>query len=129
MHSRGCRRHWRAWGHRVPEREDVLDEGNMTRGVDTSRLDVVATVSAVVAGVAEEDARHGARAEFVRGRWREVGVAEATEDAELIVEGWGAKEELVWRHGSSGAARAPVDDIRRRVQGLRPKRRGSCTLN
>jgi hypothetical protein len=101
----------------------------VARGVDAARGDVVAAIATMVVGVAEEDARHGARAEFVRGRWCEVGVAEAAEDAELVVEGWGAEEELVWRHGSSGAARAPVDDVRRRVQGLRPKRRGSCTLD
>jgi len=129
VHSRGCRRHWRAWGRRVPEREDVLDEGNMTRGVDTSRLDVIATVSAVVAGVAEEDARHGARTELVRRRWHDVGVAEAAEDTKLVVQRWCTEEELVWRHDTRGAARTPVDEVCRRVQGLRPKRTGSCTVN
>lgn len=105
----------------MPKREVSLDESDVSGGVDAARCDVVASVSSMVAGVAEEHARHGAWTELVgRGRG-DVGVAEAAEHAKLVVAWRCAEEEVVRCQGTGCSTWAPVEEVRRRVQGLCPE--------
>jgi hypothetical protein len=69
----------------------------------------------VISGIAEEDACHRARAELVRRGGGDVGVAEAPEDAKLVIARWRAKEQFMRRRHSCAAAWSTIDEVGGRV--------------
>jgi hypothetical protein len=124
------RRRPRCWRWTAfPEREAAFVKDDVPRRDDASCDQIEAPIAPVVRRIAEEDASCGAWTELVRRRGTEVGVAEASENAKLIVSWRCAQEEVMGRQVAGGATGATVQQERRRVQGLRPVRRRSCTLN
>ena len=71
---------------------------------------VVAAVALGVGRVTQEDARKRARSELMRGGRGDAGIAEAPEDAKIVI-GWGAPEkQVVWCKVATDAARPNVDE-------------------
>ena len=71
---------------------------------------VVAAVALGVGRVTQEDARKRARSELMRGGRGDAGIAEAPEDAKIVI-GWGAPEkQVVWCKVAADAARPNVDE-------------------
>ena len=71
---------------------------------------VVAVVALGVGRVAQEDARGRVRSKFMRGGRGDARIAEAPEDAKIVI-GWGAPEkQVVWCKVAADAARPNVDE-------------------
>ena len=85
----------------------------MTGCDDAARGDVQAAVATMIRWVAKEDACRRACAELVRRRGAEVGEAEATKHAQLVVAWRGAEEQFMRRQGIGGAARPAIQQVRR----------------
>jgi hypothetical protein len=113
--------------HRA-EREGMLHERDVPRRVDAAAGHVVAPVAAMIGRVPEKHAGHGTRAELVCGRRGDVGVAETTEDAKLVVAGRYAEEQVVRRDRARGATGSAVDEEGCRIQCLCPERQWCCTV-
>ena len=71
--------------------------------------------------IAQEHARDGAWVELVGGGGRLIGITHATEDTEMVVGGWRAEEKLMWSDSTSSLAWAPIKEIGRSGEGLRPE--------
>jgi hypothetical protein len=125
--GRRCRRGTARRG--TPEREDRLDEGDMSRRVHAPGLNVVAPITTMVTRVAEEHTRHGARTKLVWCRRSDVGVAKTAEYAELVVVRRRAEEKFMRRRDARGATRSAIDDVRGRVQRFGPEGVRCCTVN
>lgn len=85
-------------------------------------------VATVIGGVSEEDAGHGPWTELVRRGRRQVGVAQGAKDSKLAVVRIDAEKKLVWGGRASCTTWTPVDEERRRGEGLCPELWRSCTM-
>ena len=63
-----------------------------------------------IGGIAEKDAGHIPRCELMRSSGSDAGVAQATEDAELNIGGWCAKQEVMRCKIPVSATRTNVDE-------------------
>lgn len=113
----------------VAEREDVFVEDDVTRGDDASGGGVEAAVATVISRVPDEHARRRSGGEFVRRCRDQVGEAPAPEHLELVIRRWNTEEEGVGGGGAGCMARAPINQVHCRGQGLRLERQGSCTVD
>jgi hypothetical protein len=72
----------------------------------------------VIGRIPEENAGNGAGREFVLGRGRGVGIAQAAKDPEMIVVWRDTEKEFMWCAGRARAARPPVEKVGGSGQGF-----------
>lgn len=109
----------------LSKREDLFIKDNMSRGDNTVRCDVVATVATMIRGVVDEDTECGAVVELVVRGGCEVGEAATPEHTKLVVGRVNAEEESKRCCGAGGAACSAVEEVCRCGQCLCPERQGS----
>ena len=75
-----------------------------------TRWEIGSAVAFGVGWVAEKDAGHIPRCELVRGSGSDAGVAQATENTELSIGRWRAKQEVMRCKVPASATRTNVDE-------------------
>jgi hypothetical protein len=109
-------------------RENALIKYDMPRDDDTAGLEVETPIAFVFAWVAKKDAAGRAGCKFVRGAGVEIGKAQATKNAEMIIGRLDVVKAEVWCLMVYSTRWADVKEIGGGVKGLDPKGRGEGGL-
>lgn len=104
------------------ERELQLVEHHVSRGDHAASLQIIAAVTLVIRWVAQEHACDGAWAELVGCGGGLIWIAQATEDAKMVIGGRRAEEEFVWCDRAGSPARSSIKEIGRHGEHLHPER-------